>query len=488
MKTKLFRVWIVTIILMLTYSSITAQNLMSYTFYERYDQYREASVDSKRVDYNVLAQFIKDIAADENFKVKTAGYSLEGREIFLISIGSGPINVLAWSQMHGDESTATMALLDIFNFFRQKDDLDQFKTELLQKVTLNFIPMLNPDGAEKFTRRNALQIDLNRDALRLQFPESQVLKSVRDSLNPQFGFNLHDQNTRYTAGISKKSASISFLAPAFNYEKEINDVRANTMKLIASINNELQNFIPGHVGRYNDDFEPRAFGDNFVKWGTSSVLIESGGWKNDIEKQFLRKMNFVAILTGFHSIAASAYEKFSLEDYTGIPENERMLFDLLLRNVNIKYNNKFYKIDIGIDLQERSIKGNEGYYFKSSIEDIGDLSTFYGYKDIDCGGLVLENGKVFESESAEEMDERFLLNLVKEGFTIIKTKAKFDQNFSKMPIDIISNNKEGIEFKLGNSANFVLMRDDKIIYSIVNGFLYDHLSEKNLILNGLIID
>ena len=35
-----------------------------------------------------------------------------------LSLESGEVHVLLWSQMHGDESTATMALFDIFNFIK----------------------------------------------------------------------------------------------------------------------------------------------------------------------------------------------------------------------------------------------------------------------------------------------------------------------------------------------------------------------------------
>ena len=39
------------------------------------------------------------------------------------------------------------------------------------------VPMLNPDGAERYARRNAQAIDINRDALQLATPEGRLLKA-----------------------------------------------------------------------------------------------------------------------------------------------------------------------------------------------------------------------------------------------------------------------------------------------------------------------
>ena len=43
------------------------------------------------------------------------GQSVEGRSINHVWFGDGPMHVLLWSQMHGDEPTATSALLDILH-------------------------------------------------------------------------------------------------------------------------------------------------------------------------------------------------------------------------------------------------------------------------------------------------------------------------------------------------------------------------------------
>ncbi|MDZ7613027.1 MAG: hypothetical protein U5K51_04450 [Flavobacteriaceae bacterium] len=47
------------------------------------------------------------------------------------------------------------------------------------------------------------------------------------------------------------------------------------MKVIVEIDKVVQQYAPGQTGRYDDEFEPRAFGDNIQKWGTSAILIES---------------------------------------------------------------------------------------------------------------------------------------------------------------------------------------------------------------------
>ena len=131
---------------------------------------------------------------------------------------------------------------------------------------------------------------------------------MRDSLDAEFGFNLHDQSRYYNAERTAKPATISYLAPAYNYEKEVNEVRANAMKVIVHMNSILQKYAPGQVGRYNDDFEPRAFGDNIQKWGTSAILIESGGYYNDPEKQFIRQLNFMSILSAIFVIGNETYK------------------------------------------------------------------------------------------------------------------------------------------------------------------------------------
>ena len=438
---------------------------------KQYDIYRERSIQTRRFKHADIVPLIEGLKSDKRFEVSEAGKSIEGRSIYHIKIGTGETKVLLWSQMHGDESTATMALLDLFNFLKAEDEFSSWKQGLLGKVSLHFIPMLNPDGAEKFTRRNRLGVDLNRDALRLQSPEARVLKGVRDELDADFGFNLHDQGRVYTAGVSNKPATISVLAPAYNYSKDINEVRGNAMKVIALMNRTLQQHIPGQIGKYNDDFEPRAFGDNIQKWGTSAILIESGGERNDREKQSIRKINFIALLTSIHAIATGIYENEKLEDYESIPFNERLLYDLMIRQVEIDLLGNPYTVDIAINKYEADAPDHRSFRFISRVAEWGDLSIFHGYKEIGEEGLKAETGKLYpqmikNAKAFQALDHE---ELFKQGYTHIRLKKSI-QEAKDSPFILLSK-KENFRtnLNLGSEANIVLKKEGIVKYVVING-------------------
>ncbi len=295
-------------------------NSIHQTLHNRYQQYKERSITNRRFKQVDIIPLIDRLKQNSLFEVNVAGQSVEGRNIYLVKLGNGKKKIFMWSQMHGNEPTATMAIMDIFNFFRQMDDLSHWKRGLLDSLTIYFIPMLNPDGTERFERRNALDIDLNRDAVRLQSPEAQILKRIHDEIQPDFAFNLHDQTTQYSAGRCSSAATLAFLAPSYNYANDINTNRFEAMQVISNLNKMLQNYIPQQVARYNEEYEPRAFGDNMQKWGTSAILIEAGGYPQDYEKQYNRQLHFVTLLQACETIATESYNDDNLMDMRLFPK------------------------------------------------------------------------------------------------------------------------------------------------------------------------
>jgi len=478
------------LIFLISFLAISQTQDITTELYDTYETYKEESLNKRRIKHSEIAPLIAKARANPKFKVSKLGSSIEGRSLSLISLGTGDTSVFLWSQMHGDEPTATQAIFDILNFFDSTDFIKE-KEAILENLTIHFLPMLNPDGAELFQRRNLLGVDINRDALRLQSPEGQTLKRVRDSLEADFGFNLHDQSTYYNAERTDKPATISYLAPAYNYEKEINEVRGNSMKIIVFMNNILQQYAPGQVGRYNDDFEPRAFGDNIQKWGTSTILIESGGYPNDIEKQEIRKLNYVSILSAIYTIAKENYKDIPITEYDKIPENDRKLFDLKLVGAQYELMGKTYTIDLGINQLEVDYKDHNHFWYSSRVIDQGDLSTYYGYETVDAYGHTIKAAKVYPTtvNSMSAAKDLNTLELLKKGFGYVRMENIPAASLnSPLPLHIIGKAYEVPELLLQPGANptFFLEKNGVLEYAVINGFLMDLKQEKPTIPNAMI--
>ncbi len=349
-------------------------------FEKLYHSVVEQKISSRLIKHSVVKQL--SLSLSNNFKIDEIGKSVLGKKIFSIKFGNGKRNILLWSQMHGNEPTATGAIFDLLNYFDKYRDGD-LVSKLENDFTFTFIPMLNPDGAKAWTRVNALNIDLNRDAVAIQAPESKILWSLLEELNPEYSFNLHDQRNIFNVGDTNKTATISFLSASFDESRAMNDDRVLTMSLIAGMNDAVQELIPGCVGRYTDEFYPTATGDNLHKQGYKNILIESGTYPNDPERQITRKANFIALLEAFKLISEGVKPN-RVDDYNYIPNNGKKFFDLIIRNVSINLNISTSIVDLGIMFNE---KPNEDYTEMENhakIQNIGDLSQYLGLVEIDA--------------------------------------------------------------------------------------------------------
>ncbi|MEJ2483330.1 MAG: M14 family zinc carboxypeptidase [Gemmatimonadota bacterium] len=291
--------------------------------------HRVSGLDDRRFTHERYWNALAPVLESDRIRSEVLGESLEGRTIRALTLGTGPTRVLLWSQMHGDESAASMALADIANWFASAPPDDSLWSRLSGALTITMIPMLNPDGAERFRRENAVGIDINRDARRLATPEGRILKAVRDSIDAQFGFNLHDQGTR-TAGDGGDIVAIALLAPAADEERSWGPVRQKAREVASVIVRALAPEIGTRMARYDDEFAPRAFGDNMQAWGTSTVLIESGELPDDPQKQELRKLNVVALVSALHEISTGMLEDRPTAAYDDLPMNVSLSNDLLL--------------------------------------------------------------------------------------------------------------------------------------------------------------
>jgi hypothetical protein len=323
------------------------------------------------------------------FSLETIGASIEGRPIQHLSVGRGPLPILLWSQMHGDEPSATPALIDAVEYLRRHRG-EPGVARLLDALTLHIVPMLNPDGAQRFERRNAQGIDINRDALRLQTPEGRALKALRDRVSARVGFNLHNQSWRTSVGRPPRPATISLLSVAYDEARTENEGRRLTKKLCAVIRDALEPFAAGQLGRYDDEFEVRAFGDNVTKWGTPVVLIESGPWPGPEPDLALTRLNFVAIMSALEALATGRVETADPQRYETLPMNEDRLFHTLVSGATVAAGTGVppFIADVGIGVTRVVRGGASGRRIElvGRIEDVGDLRVFGALETIDATG------------------------------------------------------------------------------------------------------
>ncbi len=371
---------------------MTPKSLATYLF-SAYEQYRLNYLQPGNCRHEVIIPELHEIAAQGSrlFNLLEVGRSLEGRSINMLSFGHGSRRVLLWSQMHGDEPTATLALMDIFNFLRLESDSETWVQEMLEQVSVSVILLLNPDGAARVQRATAAQIDMNRDARVLATPEARVLTDVHRRVAPAFGFNLHDQPL-YSVGNTRNVAALSLLAPALDEARSTPISRVRAMRVGALIACTLGQFIEGHIARYDDAFEPRAFGDTIQSRGTSTILIESGHWPHDPGKGFVRKLNFVALLTSLRSIGNGSYQDVELDHYTTLKPNGKTVFDVIIKNVLLEASSGWsHPVDLGLLFPPSAGQSPDT---RVTVKEIGDLSFHGALEIIEAGGRKLTTAAV----------------------------------------------------------------------------------------------
>lgn len=318
---------------------------------------------------------------------REAGRSYGGREIYQLQWGRGPLKVFMWSQMHGDEPTATSALVDMFAFLQTNREKREWVRKLEESVTIRAVPMLNPDGAEVFQRRNLQWIDINRDARSLKTPEGQLLKRLRDEFVPDIGFNLHNQQELTTVGRTYSQATISFLAVSGRRDGSTYPGHERNKRLCSMMIRALERFIAGNIARYDDSFNSEAFGDNIAAWGSPVILIETGGYHGR-DEAFLVKLNFIAFLTALQSLADGSHENADPSVYESLFFNgSGRLFSLIFRNAEIVVPgepDKSFTADIGINRERRRAQFTAPVY----VRDIGDLRQYKGLEEIDLSNYL----------------------------------------------------------------------------------------------------
>lgn len=346
---------------------------------ELFNLYKEPSIKGRYICLKHIEPTLLEL--QRQGKVSVLGKSVLGKPIYVYRNGRGATKVMMWSQMHGNESTTTKALFDFFNFV----DSEQGK-ELKEAFTFCVIPMLNPDGAEKWTRNNANDVDLNRDSQNLTQPESRILRQCIEDFQPDYCYNLHDQRTIFGVEGTKNPATISFLAPSYDEEKSVNDTRKEAMQLIVAMNQVLQAYIPNRTSRFDDGFNINCIGDTVQNLGIPTVLIEAGHYPGDYQREVTRKYIFIALIAGLIWVKSKYKKDLEVLKYYDISDNTKSFYDFIYKKVRFNYDNKEIITNFAVQFRENLLK-NE-ILFEAYISEIGDLQGVSGHFEYDAQGSL----------------------------------------------------------------------------------------------------
>ena len=341
-----------------------------------FSRYKEGRIFHRYITNKHIEPLLDDLVKFINFE--TIGESVLGNPIYGLKIGKGEKRVLMWSQMHGNESTTTKALFDLLNTLL---DSKSKLTHILDSCNLYIIPILNPDGALAYTRINANEVDLNRDAQNLTQPESNVLRKIFESFKPHYCYNLHGQRTIFSAGTTNHSATVSFLSPAQDDDCTLTPNRKVAMEIIGVMNIALQKVIPNQVGVYDDAFNLNCVGDTFQNENIPTILFEAGHFDDDYEREQTRELIYMSYLISLDYISKNEINGSGYKPYFDIPENDKCFLDIIIRKA--KVNNEL--VDVGIQFQEY-LNGNT-IEFMPKVIKIERLDGFYGHKEIEANGF-----------------------------------------------------------------------------------------------------
>ena len=135
----------------------------------------------------------------DNMRIRVAGYSQEGRALPALLFTNArrflpaelqrlerPVVTLV-GQLHGNEPAGGEAMLVLARALAEGE-----LKPLLDRITVVIVPRANPDGAEYFWRGTASCVDINRDHVKVDLPETAAIRRVTSELPPDVFVDAHE--------------------------------------------------------------------------------------------------------------------------------------------------------------------------------------------------------------------------------------------------------------------------------------------------------
>jgi hypothetical protein len=223
-------------------------------------------------------------------------------------------------------------------------------------------------------------------------------------------------------GDTGKLATISLLAVSGDPQGTLTPGRARAKRVSSAIVATLAPFVPGGVARYDEDWSPRAFGDNITAWGTPVVLIESGGFSPPLQQTDLTRLNFVALGSVLAEWARDDLRARDSAPYDRLLRNDTGAFsDVAVRGGRVAWaGGEPFRADVTFDLRvsdraRLACGGDERG--RSRISEVGDARFVTVRESVDAKGLLVTAGFVVSAVGADSLSPTDLSALQALGVT-----------------------------------------------------------------------
>ena len=226
------------------------------------------------------------MCSSDLLSLEVYGQSVKGRDLYLAKFGNNDENptVLYLTQQHGNEALTTEGALQ---FIKHLTSNSQEVKEMLENVNILVAPRLNVDGAEgdvdfslddyvagTHTRYNANEVDLNRDHVDRNQPETKSLhENVLQKYRPDYMIDLHHQGAETTLGDTDELVSGSILYPT--NEDVDPEVVEKSKQLGAVLYNTVESRGFGTLSKYIGGSAPTISRNGLaVEYGIATLLFE----------------------------------------------------------------------------------------------------------------------------------------------------------------------------------------------------------------------
>lgn len=206
-------------------------------------------------------------------QVSSIGQSVKGKDIPMVVISDPSAapettkKLFIICRQHGNEPASTEAMLSLIEQLVLKTD--DVTKDVLSKVAFYIVPMVNPDGADAFQRRNAHGADLNRDWLNLWEPETRAVRAAINAVLPDVIIDEHELSPTNRNSDFVETAGPSSGAPA--------DVVAECERMQGLVVGMLRTHDMGVVSYEIADQHPARLAHRYfpIHAGTKTILFES---------------------------------------------------------------------------------------------------------------------------------------------------------------------------------------------------------------------